>query len=99
MVLVQEDHFLSEYVIYYLIQGLVGLLVVELDYLPNSKVFYFSSLFIPHEIFTPQKYVHSSTWGCAEGGTPSVGSGSKWAPRGGLGVKSLKEKLPCKGIL
>jgi hypothetical protein len=27
-----------------------------------------STMFIPHEVFTPQKYVHSSTWGSAEGG-------------------------------
>jgi hypothetical protein len=50
------------------------------------------SVFIPHEDFTPQKYVHSSTRGSAEGGTPSAGSGGpipraggfggKWAPRG-----------------
>jgi hypothetical protein len=29
-----------------------------------------SAVFIPHEVFTPQKYVHSSTWGSAEGGYP-----------------------------
>jgi hypothetical protein len=28
----------------------------------------FSAMFIPHEDFTPQKYVHSSTPGSAEGG-------------------------------
>jgi hypothetical protein len=58
-----------------------------------------SAVFIPHEVFTPQKYVHSSTWGSAEGGTPSVGfggaiplaggSGGKQAPSGGLGAASL----------
>jgi hypothetical protein len=63
-------------------------------------------MFIPHEVFTPQKYVHSSTWGSAEGGTPSAGSGGaiplaggKRAPSGGLGAKPPKEKLPCKCIL
>ena len=28
---------------------------------------------IPHEVFTPQKYVHSSTRGSAEGGYPLCG--------------------------
>jgi hypothetical protein len=32
-----------------------------------------SAMFIPHEVFTPQKYVHSSTWGSAEGGYPLCG--------------------------
>jgi hypothetical protein len=32
-----------------------------------------SAVFIPHEVFTPQKYVHSSTWGSAEGGYPLCG--------------------------
>jgi hypothetical protein len=45
-------------------------LVVEPDYLPDSEVLCFSAVFIPHEDFTPQKYVHSSTWGSAEGGYP-----------------------------
>jgi hypothetical protein len=55
-------------------------------------------VFIPHEVFTPQKYVHSSTRGSAEGGTPSAGSrgpiplaggsGGKRAPSGGSGAAS-----------
>jgi hypothetical protein len=32
-----------------------------------------SAVFIPHEDFTPQKYVHSSTRGSAEGGYPLCG--------------------------
>jgi hypothetical protein len=54
---------------------------------------------MPHEVFTPQKYVHSSTRGSAEGGTPSAGSkgaipldggsGNKRSPSEGLGVASL----------
>jgi hypothetical protein len=32
-----------------------------------------SAVFIPHEVFTPQKYVHSSTRGSAEGGYPLCG--------------------------
>jgi hypothetical protein len=65
-----------------------------------------SVVFIPHEVFTPQKYVHSSTRGSAEGGYPlcgvrgvAGGSGGKRAPSGGSGAKPLKKKLPCKSIL
>jgi hypothetical protein len=63
-----------------------------------------SAVFIPHEVFTPQKYVHSSTWGSAEGGTPSAGSGGAIPPAGGsggkrAGAKPPKQKLPCKSIL
>jgi hypothetical protein len=43
-------------------------------------------MFIPHEVFTPQKYVHSSTWGSAEGGTPSAGSGGAIPLAGGSGA-------------
>jgi hypothetical protein len=43
---------------------------VEPDYLFDSKVFCFSTVFIPHEYFTPHKYVHSSIRGSAEGGYP-----------------------------
>jgi hypothetical protein len=32
-----------------------------------------SAVFIPHEDFTPQKYVHSFTRGSAEGGYPLCG--------------------------
>jgi hypothetical protein len=32
-----------------------------------------SAMFIPHEVFTPKKYVHSSTQGSAEGGYPLCG--------------------------
>jgi hypothetical protein len=46
-----------------------------------------SAVFIPHEDFTPQKYVHSSTRGSAEGGTPSAGSGGPIPPAGGFGGK------------
>jgi hypothetical protein len=59
-----------------------------------------STMFIPHEVFTPQKYVHSSTWGSAEGGVPplrGLGGLSPWL--GGLGEKTSKKKLPCKSIL
>jgi hypothetical protein len=49
----------------------------------------FSVMFIPHEDFTPQKNVHSSTRGSVGGVTPLR------VP----GVKPPKEKLPCKCIL
>jgi hypothetical protein len=45
-------------------------------------------MFIPHEVFTPQKYVHSSTRGSVEGGgTASAGSGGPIPPTGGSGGK------------
>jgi hypothetical protein len=34
---------------------------------------FLSAVFIPHEVFTPQKYVHSSTRGSIEGGYPLCG--------------------------
>jgi hypothetical protein len=49
------------------------MLVVEPDYLPDAEVLYLSAVSIPHEVFTPQKYVHSSTRGSAEGGYPLCG--------------------------
>jgi hypothetical protein len=63
-----------------------------------------SAVFIPHEVFTPQKYVHSSTRGSAEGGYPLCGvpAGGFWGqagPQRGLGAKPPKQKLPCKSIL
>jgi hypothetical protein len=70
---------------------------VEPDYLPDSEVLV-SAVFIPHEVFTPQKYVHSSTRGSAEGGyplcgvrgayPPGWGSGGKQVPSGGSGAAS-----------
>jgi hypothetical protein len=79
---------------------------VEPDYLPDSEVFVLSAVFIPHEVFTPQKYVHSSTRGSAEGGYPLcgvLGGLSPWlgglGASGGSGAKPPKQKLPCKSIL
>jgi hypothetical protein len=57
---------------------------VEPDYLPDSEVLAFSRVYT-HEDFTPQKYVHSSTRGSAEGGTPSAGSGVAIPRLGGSG--------------
>jgi hypothetical protein len=66
---------------------------VEPDYLPDLEVLCFSAVFIPHEDFTPQKYVHSSTWGSVEGGTPSAGSGGAIPPAGGFrGKRALEGK-------
>jgi hypothetical protein len=72
---------------------------VEPDYLPDSKVLCFSAVFIPHEDFTPHKYVHSSTRGSAEGGYPLCGVRGAIPPAGGSGAKPPKEKFPCKSIL
>jgi hypothetical protein len=55
-------------------------LVVDPDYLPDSEVLCFLAMFIPHEDFTPQKYVHSSTRGSAEGGYPLCGVWGKVGP-------------------
>jgi hypothetical protein len=44
-------------------------------------------VFIPHEVFTPQKYVHSSTRGSVEGGTPSAGYGGAIPSARGSGGK------------
>jgi hypothetical protein len=53
----------------------------------------FSVVFIPHEDFTPQKYVHSSTWGSVEGGTPFAGSRGPVPPAGGFGGEALEGKI------
>jgi hypothetical protein len=42
-----------------------------------------SAMFIPHEYFTPQKYVHSSMWGSAEGGSAE---GGYLAPEGKIAL-------------
>jgi hypothetical protein len=82
------------------------MLVVEPDYLPDLRGLLLSAVFIPHEVFTPQKYVHSSTRGSAEGGYPLCGvrggypSGwGVWGQAGVRGAKPPKKKLPCKSIL
>jgi hypothetical protein len=50
-----------------------------------------SAVFIPHEDFTPQKYVHSSTRGSAEGGYPLYGVRGGLSPRlGGLGARGKR---------
>jgi hypothetical protein len=64
---------------------------VEPDYLPDSEVF-FSVMFIPHEVFTPQKYVHSSTQGSAEGGYPLCEAGV-YPPSWGLGGEAPEGKI------
>jgi hypothetical protein len=69
-------------------------------------------MFIPHEVFTPQKYVHSSTQRSVEGGYPlcgvwgayplAGGSGGKRAPSEGSGAASPDggwgEKPPKKNL-
>ena len=60
-------------------------------------------MFIPHEVFTPQKYVHSSTWGSVEGGyplckvwggyPPDWGVWGKVGPQQGFRGIALEEKI------
>jgi hypothetical protein len=65
----------------------------------------FSAVFIPHEDFTPQTNVHSSTWGSAGGLPPLRGPTELFPWLGGLGAsrgsaeKPPKEKISCKCIL
>jgi hypothetical protein len=59
-------------------------LVVEPDYLPDIRGLLLSAVFIPHEVFTPQKYVHSSTRGSAEGGYPLCGVRGGYPPGWGV---------------
>jgi hypothetical protein len=58
-----------------------------------------SSMFIPHEFFTPQSMYTLPRGGVQRGGTPSAGSGDLSPRLGGSGEKPPKEKLPCKCIL
>jgi hypothetical protein len=55
----------------------------------------FSAVFIPHEDFTPQKYVHSSTRGSAEGGYPLCGvlGGLSPSGHGGFGGEAPEGKI------
>jgi hypothetical protein len=53
-----------------------------------------SAMFIPHEDFTPQKYVHSSTRGSAEGGYPLCGVRGAYPPGwGGFGGEAPEGKI------
>jgi hypothetical protein len=52
-----------------------------------------SAMFIPHEDFTPQKYVHSSTWGSAEGGYPLCGVRGAYPPSWGVRGKAPEGKI------
>jgi hypothetical protein len=57
---------------------------------------FLSAVFIPHEVFTPQKYVHSSTRGSAEGGYPLCGvevGGGAIPPAGGFGGEAPEGKF------
>jgi hypothetical protein len=58
-------------------QPVTKMLVVEPDYLPDSEVLCFLAVFIPHEDFTPQKYVNFSMRSNAEGGYPRQGFGGE----------------------
>jgi hypothetical protein len=69
-------------------------LVVEPDYLSDSEVLCFLAMFIPHEDFTPQNYVHSSTRGSAEGGYPLCGVWGGYSPR----LEGLGASEPQRGF-
>jgi hypothetical protein len=76
------------------LRDIIEVLVVEPDYLPDSEVLCFSAVFIPHEDFTPQKYVHSSTRGSAEGGYPLCGVRGGYPPEGGGKVGGVRGEAP-----
>ena len=51
------------------------------------------AVFIPREDFTPQKYVHSSTRGSAEGGYPLWGVWWQAGPQQGFEGESPEVKI------
>jgi hypothetical protein len=56
-------------------------------------------MLILHEVFTPQKYVHSSTGGVQRAGTPSTGSIPQLGglgESGGSGAKPPKKNFLVK---
>jgi hypothetical protein len=57
------------------------LLVVELDYLPDSKVFVFSCVYTPQRLYTPKECTlfHAGEY---RGGYPPMEFGGKQAPEG-----------------
>jgi hypothetical protein len=81
---------------------------LELDYLPDSEVFYFQPCLYPMKYLHPRSMYTLPHGGVQRGGTPSTGSGGvippaggsggKWAPSGGSGVVSpdggSREKPP-----
>jgi hypothetical protein len=72
---------------------------VELDYLLDSKVFYFQSCLYPMK-YLPPKSMYTLPRGGVQGGVPPLwGPGGLSPQLGGLGAKPPKEKLPCKCIL
>jgi hypothetical protein len=85
------------------------MLVVELDYLPDSDLFYFQLCLYPMKYLHPISMYTLPHGEVQRGVTPFAGFGrdipmtrgygGKQAPNGGLGVKPMKEKLPCKCIL
>ena len=54
-----------------------------------------SAVFIPHEVFTPQKYVHSSTWESAEGGYPLYGVRGVHPPGWGVWGQAGPQRKNC----
>jgi hypothetical protein len=74
-------------------------LVVEPDYLPDAEVLRFQPCLYPMKFLHPRSMYTLPRGGVQRGGTPSAGSGGKWAPSGGSGAKPPKQKLPYKSIL
>jgi hypothetical protein len=71
-------------------------LVVKPDYLPDAEVLCFQPCLYPMKYFAPQKYVHSSTRGSAEGGYPLCGVRGVWGqagPQRGFGGEAPKAKI------
>jgi hypothetical protein len=88
------------------------LLVLELDYLPDSEVFFFQPCLYPMKTLHPRRMYTLPCRGVQRGVTPYVwyfflggdipqagGYGGKEALSGGSGAKPRKEKFPCKFIL
>ena len=63
----------------------MSVLVVEFDYLPDSEVLCFSTMFIPHEYLHPISMYTLPREGVQRGGTPSVGFEGE-APEGKIAL-------------
>jgi hypothetical protein len=60
---------------------------VELDYLPDSEVFYLQPCLYPMKNLHPRSMYTLPCGGVQRGGTTSVGSGGAIPPAGGSGGK------------
>jgi hypothetical protein len=78
---------------------MVYLLVIEPDYLPDSKVYCFQPFLYPMKTLHPRSMYTLPCGGVERGVTPSAGFGGAIPPARGPGENPPKEKLPCKSIL